>query len=258
MQFFKQHFEKIILSAVLAGLGAAALWLYMAVEEARSATATEFGPPATAKPMAGVESNLAPLRAALKTLTNAPALDLAGEHNLFNPITWKTGKDGIPFKMRKAGVDALAVTDIRPLYFTISLQSQVGDGFYLLAQPPMAPKARAQYYKLKAKPTPLTPYTLVSTNSAPDKSVTLQLLLPETQETVSLSANSPYKRVEGYEADLKYSGSDSTNLFARRHVEDALSFSGESFKIIGIASNAVTVQDARTTQRTVKEWKGGQ
>jgi hypothetical protein len=207
-----------------------------------------------------VESNLAVLRIALQRLTDAPALNLAGEHNLFNPVTWKMGTNNTLFKMTRTGADALEVTLIRPLYYTITFQSQVGDGFYLIAQPPSGPKKARQFSRPREKPTPLKPYTIVATNAVPGNpsGVMLQLFLPETGETNSLTTNAPYKRVVGYEADLKYSGSDATNVFANKHIGDSLQFSGESFKIIAIASNAVTVQDARTTQRTVKEWTGGQ
>jgi len=259
MQFLKKHFEKIILSAVLVGLGAAAFWLSVAVAEAkRSMTAGLISPPAP-KPLPGVESNLTSLRDALQKLKEAPAFALSGEHNLFNPVTWKKAADGKLFKMTRAGVDALAVTGITPLYFTIRLQSQAGNGFFLGIQPPGGTMSRV-FYTPKDKPTPARPYTIVSTNPAPENPslLTIQLLIPETGETVSITTNAPYKRVVGYVADLKYSGSDATNVFANKRVDDPLQFSGESFRIITMTSNAVTVQDARTAQRTEMKWKGGQ
>jgi hypothetical protein len=258
MQFLKRHFEKIILSAVLAGLGAAAFWLYAAVEEARSKTNAPSSPVA-AKPLPSVETNLVPLRAALKTLNQPPSFDLTGNHNLFNPVTWKKLRDGSLIKMTKAGADALVVTDIKPLYFTITFQSQVGDGFYLIAQPPSGPKMPRQYYRLNEKPDKVHVGTIVGTNAAPDKpgALTLQLRLTNSDDVVLVSSTAPYKRVEGYEVDMRYSGSDATNFFTSRHVGDPLLFSGESFKILAIASNAVTVQDTRTAQKTEKEWNRG-
>jgi len=257
MQFFKRHFEKIIFSAVLAGLRAAAFCLYMKVEEVKKEP-TSFAAPATARGVPGVETNLAPLRVALTNLTNAPGLELTGAHNLFNPVRWVMMRDGTLVKMTKAGVDALEVTDIRPLCLTITLQSQVSDGFYLIYQPPPpAPKRTPVFAKIGDKPTALRPYTIVSNNAEAGKGVVLQLLLNDG-DTVSVSTNEPFKRVERYEADLKYSGSDSTNNFTKKHVEDTLAFSGEIFKIIAIASNNITVQDTRTAQKTEKEWKGGQ
>jgi len=261
MQFLKKHFEKIILSAVLAGLGAAAFWLSVAVKDARESLTSGFVDPPTARPLPGVESNLAVLRVALQKLTDAPPITLSGDHNVFNPVTWRRASDGKLFKMTRSGVEALEVTKIAPLYFTISLLSKVGEGYKLTAQPPKGPKVMSQFARPhEPKPTPLKPYTIVGTNAPPENPTLLavQLLIPETKETVTVTTNTPYKRVVGFVADLKYSGSDTTNVFTNRSVDDALQFSGESFKIIAIASNAVTVQDARTAQKTEKEWKGGQ
>jgi hypothetical protein len=260
MQFLKKHFEKIILSAVLAGLGAAAVWLSMSVPEVKASLSAGLVSSPRIRALPGVESNLTLLSNAVLNLTSAPVVTLTGEHNLFNPVTWKMRPDGYLFKMKVAGVDGLAVTAIRPLYFTISLAGQAGEGYRVTTQPPSGAKASTQFVRVGEKPTPLRPYTLVGTNAAPGNpsETTIQLLIPETGETVSVTTNSPYKRVAGYEADLKYSGSDATNVFLKKHVEDQLLFSGESFRIIAIASNAVTVQDNRNTRRTVKEWKGGQ
>lgn len=260
MQFLKKHFEKIILSAVLVGLGAAAFWLSIAVTEEKKLLTEGFVSPPPAKPLPGVESNLALLRGALQTLTNAPSLSLSGEHNLFNPVTWKRTSDGKLFKMTRSGVDALVVTNITPLYFTITLDSKVGEGYRMIAQPPKVPKRPNMIVRVGQKPSPFQPFTILSaTNGAPGNPspLALTLLIPETKQTVTLTTNAPYRRLVGYEADLLYSGSDTTNPFPKKGVDDLLRFSGESFKIIDIASNSVTVQDARTAQKTEKEWSGG-
>jgi len=260
MQFFKRHFEKIILSAVLAGLGAAAFWLSVSVNESIKSMTSGFVKPPPARPLPGVETNLAPLRVALQKLTNAPAISLSGDHNLFNPVTWVKGPDGKMIKMTKSGVDALTVTRITPYYYTISFITQVGEGYRILAQPPSGAKMQPQFSRTNEPPTAQRPYTILGTNGSRDNPsmLALQLFIPETKETVSVTTNRPYKRVTGYGADLKYSGSDETNVFLKKNVGDQLRFSRETFKIIDIKSNAVTVQDARTSQKTEKEWNGGQ
>jgi hypothetical protein len=136
----------------------------------------------------------------------------------------------------------------------------VGEGYRMTAQPPKVPKRPNMIVRLGQKPGPFQPFTILSaTNGTSDNSspLTLQLLIPETKQTVNLTTNAPYRRLVGYEADLLYSGSDATNEFSKKSVDDLLRFSGESFKIIEIESNAVTVQDARTAQKTEKEWTGG-
>ena len=103
MQFLKRHFEKIILSAVLAGLGAAAFWLSMAVKEARRRPPIGYRQPAPAKPLPEWKAIWRRCARALANMTNAPAFELSGEHNLFNPVTWKMKRNGELFKMTQAG-----------------------------------------------------------------------------------------------------------------------------------------------------------
>ena len=257
MQFLKKHFEKIILSVVLALLGGAAVWLSLAVKEAKVQVEKGPGAPPPAKPwtnlVVGVYSN------ALEALTNAPEVVLTGEHNLFNSGTWIKLRDGTLRKVTKSGVDALSVTGIRPLYFSITLDSQASDVFLLTARHDYGAGPVHWYGRPGEKAEPRKPYPIVGTNSAPDKPtvMVLQMQIPETGETVTVSSGAPYRKLEGYEADMKYSASDVTNMFSNKHVGDMLPLSDYSFKIIAISSNIVTVQDTRTSQKTDKKWNPG-
>ena len=261
MQFLKRHWEKILLSAVLAGLGVAAFWLSVAVKEATKETKAKLRQASKSKPYEPV--NLAVLRDGLRSLTNPPPFSLSGEHNLFNPVTWKTRRnEWFPFKATITGPAALVVTDIRPLYFTLGLESQQGvDGFNLIAKHDwrdLGPTLR-WYARVGEKATVRKPYPIVGTNGAPDNPamLVLQVKIPETDEVVAVSSNAPYKTVEGYEADLNYKASDMTNRFTQKHVDNPLNLSGEPYKVIAIASNAVTVQNTNTLQKTEKEWTNG-
>lgn len=253
MQFLKRHFEKIILSAVLAGLGAAALWLSVAVKDAQVTikSAISNAPPAKA----WTNLDIAAYTNAIERLTQAPALTLTGEHNLFNSVLWKMQRDGTLVKVTKSGVDALSVTDIRPLYFTISNVDRASDGFVMVSQHAKQPPVR-YFATIGEKPSAKKPYPIVGTNSAPGNPsmLILQVQIPETGETVSVSSNAPYRSLELYEVNLKYSASDVTNVFINKYLNDTLQLSEDSFKIIAITSNAVTVQDTRTLQKTEKPW----
>ena len=102
---------------------------------------------------------------------------------------------------------------------------------------------------------PLTPISVnITTNG---DTLVLQVKIPEDNTVVPVSEGKPYKKVESYVADMKYSASDSTNVFTKMHGGDWLPLSGEMFKILAITSNTVTVQDARTAQKTEKQWNGG-
>ncbi len=254
MQFLKRHFEKIILSAVLAGLGAAAFWLFAAVREAKSPTT--FGTPPPAKPWVAVD--LTALRNALKGLKDVPEFSLSDDHNLFNPVTWKMSHDGRLFKMNREGPMALTVTEIVPLYYTIRLDKQAGEAFQMVAKHPMGPEVRwFGAYNDKGPKNKPYPCVIVGTNAAQETPAKLQVLIPETGQTNLVTATEPYQRVELYEASMKYNASDSTNVFNKKHVNDTLQLSQEEWKIIAITSNTVTVQNTRTAQKSQREWNGG-
>jgi hypothetical protein len=254
MQFLKRHFEKIILSAVLAGLGAAAVWLKVAVNDAKKEI--EAGMTNAPSGKAWTNLDMTAYTNALASLTDKPPFDLGGEHYLFNSQIWKMLKDGTLVKVTKSGVDALTVTDIRPLYFTISNVDRESDGFVMMSQHALQKQPLKWFATIGEKPSPRKPYPIVGTNSAPGNPsvLILQVQIPETGETVPVSSNAPYRALEFYEVDLKYSASDITNRYTNKYLNDTLQLSEDSFQIIAITSNAVTVQDTRTKQKSEKKW----
>ena len=256
MQFLKRHFEKIILSAVLVGLGAAAFWLFEAVTEAKTQRGPNLEKPPPNKPWVPLDVTL--LRTTIKNLKEAPDFTLSGDHNLFNPVTWKMSKDGRLFKQLKEGPDALTVTDIRPLEYTIKLDSKAGEGFYIVAEHPMGKHAK-WFANINDKGPKTAPYpcVIVGTNEALQDPPKIQILIPETKETVTLLANQPYKRVEMYKTNLKYNASDTNNVFTKQHINDRLRLSGETWKIVAITNNAVTLSNLHSSKRETKEWNGG-
>jgi Lhr-like helicase len=85
----------------------------------------------------------------------------------------------------------------------------------------------------------------------------IQILLPDTKETVTLTGNQPYKRVELYEADMKYNASDTNSVFTKQHPGDKVKLSGETWKIVVITNNAVTLSNLHSSKRETREWNGG-
>jgi len=256
MQFLKRHFEKIILSAVLLGLGAAAFLVFQAVTEAKSKTGPNLEKQQPNKPWVGPD--LTPLRNTIKNLKEAPEFTLSGDHNLFNPVTWKMSKDGRLFKQLKEGPDALTVTDIRPLEYTIRLDQKTGDSYSMVAKHPLQPEKKwYESYGDKGPKTALYPCVIVGTNDALQTPPKIQILLPDTKETVTLTGNQPYKRVELYEADMKYNASDTNSVFTKQHPGDKVKLSGETWKIVVITNNAVTLSNLHSSKRETREWNGG-
>jgi len=247
MQFLKKHYEKILLSAVLLGLAATAAWFYGAVKEAN---ATGPGPMPPPKALAALE--LGPAREAVANLDKPPALDLTGSHHLFNPETWKVRRDGSLYSVVVQGAAALTVTNISPLYYTITydwpglnsvrLTETTGDG-----------RRRSSFFKI-GETNKGSDCILTGTNAAPDGSIISTLKILDSGETVTVATNNPYKRVDGYQADLEYA--PDMAVFTRKRVNDTLPLSGETYKIIAITNNAVTVQGTKNIQPTPIPWSG--
>ena len=94
MEFLKNNYEKVILSVVLIGLAIAAVFLLTSVDsEKRSLEEIESGIIAT-RPKGLKPVDLSTNETALQRLLKPPSLRLVGEHNLFNPVTWKKMPDG--------------------------------------------------------------------------------------------------------------------------------------------------------------------
>ncbi len=146
MEFLKKHYEKIVLCVVLLGLAGAAVWMRMAIERV---PATLPPPPAGGASERrggrgprgpGGTPTITPIdmstnEAALALATHPLTISLAGDHNLFNPVTWKRKSDGTLLKIVKLGPDALVVTNITKLYTIIAYDhaSGNGTGVYVMA-----------------------------------------------------------------------------------------------------------------------------
>ena len=135
MEFLKKHYEKLVLCVVLVGLAATALWMKSAIETVQTAVPPIVNTPAPAPKNSTIKPiDLTPYSQALAQVTNPPTVVLSGDHNLFNPVTWKRRVGGEIFKVIKIGPDALGVTNIIPLYTIISLDQVEGGVFTIELQ----------------------------------------------------------------------------------------------------------------------------
>jgi hypothetical protein len=248
MEFLKKHYEKIVLSLVLLGLAVAAAWLPAAIKGAREdlqKSIVNLPEPIVHKP-----ADLSTNEAALKRLQNPPTVELSGAHNLFNSVTWKIKSDGSFIKILREGIDALAVTKIQPLYMELSLDRVAATGYFIGVKR-LSKKAPSSYAKLNEK---RELFTIKEVKGAPEDPDELVLELADNQQLVSITKDKPFKRVEGYAADLRYEP-DSKN-FSDQRVNNTITVGGESYKIIAITENEVRVSAISTDKRTTIFWKG--
>ena len=119
MQFLKKHYEKIILCTVLLGLAAAAIVMGSVITKLQEEVSQPVSePPHNTKQV--VPLDLTADLLALAQITNPPPVVLSGDHNLFNPVTWRRKPNGELLKILKTGPDALKITGITPLYTVIT------------------------------------------------------------------------------------------------------------------------------------------
>src|SRR5437868_10208728 len=102
MEFLKKHYEKLILSVVLLGLAAVAATLPMKVnqekqrEEERKTSL--LSPKINPFPPVDLTTN----KAVLEKVKTPIHFDIAGKHNLFNPVPWVEKPNGELVKDRKS------------------------------------------------------------------------------------------------------------------------------------------------------------
>jgi hypothetical protein len=262
MEFIKKNYEKIILGLVLLGLVGVLIGMWFVIQtDVQSMTDlknTYLSP--SAKPLPDLDLSRA--ETALARLKTPPALDFSTTNKLFNPVQWQKTKDGRMVRAEKLGVQAAVVTKITPLYFSISLASVETNGLaprYSLnledqsAAIPAQRRRRPHYVSLKETIAERTVsgknegFTLVAVKGLAENPDELELKLAEPAgEPATLSKEQPFKRVDGYTADLKY---DPENLkFTAQRVGDHFSFGGDDYNIIAIDRNVVILL-AQSNQR---------
>ena len=252
MQFLKRHYEKIILCLVLLSLAAAAIWMGNAAKELTGEVSQPPTAPRNPKPL--VPLNLTTDLLALAQITNPPPVVFSGEHNLFNPVTWRRKANGTLLKILKTGPDALSLTNTTPLYTVIAYDHPSGNGaVYVMSIQVHSAKRPLEYAKLGEK-TKSGLYIIRGVEGSVDNPTELKLEILDTQETVVVTTNEPYRRVDGYLADMRYDP-ESRSLLKMR-VNETFTLDNDQYKIIEITNNLVRVQSVKNTKITMIKLNG--
>jgi hypothetical protein len=258
MEFLKKHYEKIVLCVVLLGLAGAALWMSSVIKHVREELQpVDIPPPPKKVTLAPVD--MTPDERALEQITNPPPVVLSGDHNLFNPVTWKRKANGELMKIVKTGPDALGVTNIVPLYTIIAYERPTDSPVYVMSWQQHAdirlPNRRGTLeHSHKDEKIKSVPYIVRGIKGAENDPSEINLEIVDTGETnVWVSTNAPYKRVDSYMADLKYDPDPLLSL-KQQKVGDHFRLDNDPYKIVEITNNAVRVQSERTTKVTEIKW----
>jgi hypothetical protein len=256
MDFIKKHYEKIILSVVLLGLVAALLGLpfLIASDHARTEEIEQTIIKTSSEPLPPLDltqqSNVA------ERLESPPSYDFSTTNKLFNPVEWKKAANGTLIKIKNGNeiVEGAVITKITPLYFMVTLDSVETNEFgarYVIsverqgAPNPMMRRKREHYVSIGDKNEA---FTLLSAKGVPENPDQLVLKLADSGETVTISKNKPFQRVDAYTADLKYDLEK--KVFLARREGSVISFGGEEYIIVAIHPNEVILSAASNQKRT--------
>jgi len=255
MDFLKRHYEKIILIVVLLGLAGAAAWLPLATSRAKEQlSALDVG---AVTPKAYKPADLSTNMAAMQKEKTPATFSFSGDHNVFNPVTWKQRYDGEIFVIPTSNdADIVKILKIYPLRMVISFEKILPSGTFHLGvvqealQKFPVPKT-AQYADMNS-----TNKLFVLREARGSQSETNDLLieLADTREKVLVSKNNPYVRTNGYAADLRYDPESKTMKDVR--VNDILTFGGDSYKVIALTRNEVRVLANSNQKPTTIRWTG--
>ena len=258
MDFVKKHYEKILLSVVLLGLVGALVFLpFLIISDQDTQRRMKEGI---------ISRKVAPLPALdLTRETNVSArlqspykLDFSTTNKLFNPVPWQRKADGTLIKGSQAGPTAAVVTKITPLCLILTLDSIETNEFgarYVISmerQAAVLPAQRGKRQHYASVGEKNETFTII-TNSVPDNSVPdnpapvkLILQLTDTGERATLSKDKPFRRTDGYSADLKYDLEGKKWQGQRKDAD--LKFAGDDNIIVAINQDTVILL-ARSNQK---------
>jgi len=257
MGFIKKNYEKIILGVILLGLVGALvalpIWISSDREKMNDARDSLINRPKIKALDAldmTAQSNI------VSQLQSPYVLDLDSTNKVFNPLSWQRTSDGrmIPIKTgHEVGGEAVTVAQINPLYLVISLDSvttnELGARYAIGVERQVAlTPAQRRHVQRYVSPGDQKNdvFVLREVKGPADNPTQMVLQLNDSNETITLTKDKPYRRIDGYSTDLRY---DPENKKWQGLREGAvLKFAGDDYIIVAINKNEV-VLSAKSNQK---------
>jgi hypothetical protein len=255
MQFLKKHYEKILLGIVLAGLIGVLVFMLFYIASDKEAMETQatslINPPAKALSELDLTTN----GAAMTRLQTPFLLDLETGNKVFNPFEWVKTADGkLVKKDTSVGPRVAAVTNITPLYLVMTLVSATTNdagaryviGVEKQAAATAAKRVKQQRYVSKGDKNET--FTLLDVIGAPENPDSVIIKLVDEDKPEVVTRDKPYRRVDGYMADLRYDPEKKS--FHGCRVGTRISFNYTDFVVSEISQSYVVLTDQSNQKKT--------
>ncbi len=258
MEFLKKHYEKLILIIVLLILSAGAVMMPISVSQQREAEEARRSELLRPKVKALVPVDLVTNEMTLTRVQTKVDFDLAGQHNLFNPVKWVQKSDGSFIKVKtgnEIGLGAMVVSAITPLMLTVSFDEVTGTNDSLKytitvvkETLPQGNRKATRQVEPKADNSLLAIKKVTGPVEAPT-AITLEL--KGDRDPITITREKGYSRVIGYSADLRY---DPENLIRKNvRTKDQIMLggaSGELYNVIAIEPGEVVFSAKSNLKQT--------
>jgi hypothetical protein len=249
MDFLKKHYEKIILGVVLIGLAVAVAVLpfFISSEKDKLTQMKTAVLHPKVKPLTNLDLTLP--EQALKRMATPAVIDFGPPNRLFNPMPWQKAADGHLVLRESVGPSRVGVTNITPLYLILTLDSvapsDVGPKYVIGIEKQAAatPGQRNKRQSLCSTnpPTKNETFTMLEVKGKPDEPSQIIVQLNDSGEKAVITKEQPFRRVDGYMADLHYDLEKKNWQHRRVNSQPPLSLNGEDYNIVAINQNEVVL-----------------
>jgi hypothetical protein len=219
-------------------------------QKLKDVTDTVINPRAVPLP----DLNLTNENEAFRRLQSSYKLDFESTNKLFNPVEWQKKPDGTFIKASQLGPEVCTISNITPLYLVLTLDSvetnELGVRYVIGVEHQAAPMAamRHKQQRYASVGEKKDAFTLVQVTGAPENPDQLILKLTDSGELATVSKDKPFRRVDGYAADLRYD--PEKKFFPARRVGSVISFGGEDYIIVAIEQDMVILSAQSNQKKT--------
>ena len=261
MDFVKKHYEKIILSLVLAGLVGALVFLPVVISTDKQKQEDMKNALINPRPTPIPDLDMSRQDNVIQRLQAGCQYDFNTTNKLFNPLKWVKQPDGQFYPVRpghEIGADAVKVTKITPLYFIVTLddvRTNEPNARYTIGTVNQAAttrylqmKKQRDYVSMDDRKGKLLLFSLEKVVGPPEDPDQLILKLNDTGEEAPVSRAKPFQRVDGYDADLKYPPEKLT--FSACRLNQTIMFGGDNYTIVDIKPDEVVLLAQSNQKKT--------